>query len=234
MTFKRLFTALLLSSIIFGTATCATGPPPTKTKFLYLALGASDATGIGAFPITKGYVYLIRNALEKFFPGVSLLNLGVPTERIGLIKETVRVAVLQVRLKPNLVTLWTGANDLIAGDDPREFQADLRFILQNLRKTTSAVIVIANLPDLTKLPRFREQPSPVVTQDRVRAFNNAITQEASALKVPVVDLFAQASSDNLVSDLDGFHPNNEGHRDIALLFLEAILLKLGVKDLGTP
>ena len=233
MTIKRLFTVLLLGSIIFGTATCATSPPSPKAKILYLALGASDATGIGAVPITKGYVYLIRNALEKFFPGVGLLKLGVPTERIGAIKETVRVGVLQVGLKPNLITLWTGANDLIAGDDPREFQSDLRFILQNLRKTTSAVIVIANLPLLTKLPRFRDQPSPVVTLDRVRAFNQAITQEASALKVPVVDLFTQASSDNLVSDLDGFHPNNEGHREIALLFLEVILPKLGVKDLGT-
>ena len=233
MRLKRLFTLLVLVSIVLSTATCATGPSPGKTKFLYVALGASDATGIGAFPITKGYVYLIRNALEKFFPGVGLLNLGVPGERIGPIKETVRIAVLQVGLKPNLVTLWTGANDLIAGADPREFQADLRFILQNLRKTTSAVIVIANLPDLTKLPRFRDQPSPVVTPDRVRAFNQAIAQEATDAKVPVVDLFAAAISDNLVSDLDGFHPNNEGHREIALLFLEVILPQLGVKDLGT-
>jgi lysophospholipase L1-like esterase len=98
--------------------------------------------------------------------------------------------------------------------------------LQNLRKSTPGLIVIANLPDLTKLPRFRDQPSAVVTIDRVRAFNKAIAQEAVAVNVPVVDLFEQPLADKLVSDLDGFHPNNEGHREIALLFLEVILPKL--------
>lgn len=226
MTPNRLITAIMLFSVCLSFGSCVSGPPPTQAKFLYVALGASDATGIGAFPITKGYVYLIRNAVEKFQPGVSLLNLGVPGERIGPIKETVRVAVLRVGLKPDLVTLWTGANDLIAGDDPRNFQADLRLILQNLRKATPAVIVVANLPDLTKLPRFRDQPSPAVTLERVGAFNTAIAQEAAAANVSVVDLFQQPLADKLVSDLDGFHPNNEGHREIALLFLEVILPKL--------
>ncbi len=226
MTHRCVFTAILLLFLSLSLGSCASGPPPTEAKFLYVALGASDATGVGAFPLTKGYVYLIRNSIEKFEPKLSLLNLGVPGERIGPIKETVRVAVLQVGLKPDLVTLWTGANDLIAGDDPQRFQADLRFILQNLRKSTPGLIVIANLPDLTKLPRFRDQLSAVVTIDRVRAFNKAIAQEAVAVNVPVVDLFEQPLADKLVSDLDGFHPNNEGHREIALLFLEVILPKL--------
>lgn len=225
---KRLLSILVLVSVCGSWAGCAVAPPP-QTKFLYVALGASDATGIGAIPITRGYVYLIRNALEKFFSGVTLLNLGIPGERIGAIKETVRVAVLQVGLTPKLVTLWTGANDLIAGDDPRVFQSDLRFILQNLHKSSDAVIVIANLPDLTQLPRFKEQPSAVVTVARVSAFNKAIATEAAAVNVPVVDLFAQPLRDKLVSDLDGFHPNNEGHAEIAMLFLEVILPKLGVK-----
>lgn len=225
---KRLLAILVLVSVCGSWAGCAGAPPP-RTQILYVALGASDATGIGAIPITKGYVYLIRNALEKFFSGVTLLNLGIPGERIGAIKETVRVVVLQVGLKPKLVTLWTGANDLIAGDHPRDFQSDLRFILQNLHKSTGAVIVIANLPDLTQLPRFKDHPSPVVTLARVKAFNNAIATEAAAVNVPVVDLFANPLSDKLVSDLDGFHPDNEGHREIAMLFLDVILPKLGVK-----
>ena len=96
----------------------------------------------------------------------------------------------------------------------------------DLRLPISAVVVIANLRDLTKLSRFCEQPSPVVTLDRVMAFNKAIAQEATDLKVPVIDLFAQASSGKLVSDLDGFHPNNEDHQEIALLLLEVILPNL--------
>jgi hypothetical protein len=34
----------------------------------------------------------------------------------------------------------------------------------------------------------------------------------------------------VVSDLDGFHPNNEGQREVAQLFLRVIVPKLGVRQ----
>jgi len=34
----------------------------------------------------------------------------------------------------------------------------------------------------------------------------------------------------VVRDLDGFHPNNEGQRDIAQLLLRVIVPKLGVRQ----
>ena len=113
---------------------CATVRKDRKIEFVYLALGASDATGVGAIPLTEGYVFLIKRELEKRVPGVALVNLGVPGARVDLIKEQVRIAT-QVNTKANLVTLWTGANDLVHGDDPKTFQEDLRFILQNARKS---------------------------------------------------------------------------------------------------
>jgi lysophospholipase L1-like esterase len=85
------------------------------------------------------------------------------------------------------------------------------------------------LPDHTQLPRFRNNPSPAVTIERVRAFNRAIEQEAKEVDAPVVNLFAQPVRDDLVFDLDGFHPNDAGHREIARLFWEEIRLKLGLK-----
>jgi lysophospholipase L1-like esterase len=39
---------------------------------------------------------------------------------------------------------------------------------------------------------------------------------------------ANRFEDDLVSDEDGFHPNNEGHRQIADHFLEVILPALGL------
>jgi lysophospholipase L1-like esterase len=207
---------------------CATVRKDRKIEFVYLALGASDATGVGAIPLTEGYVFLIKRELEKRVPGVALVNLGVPGARVDLIKEQVRIAT-QVNTKANLVTLWTGANDLVHGDDPKTFQEDLRFILQNARKSISKTILVANLPDLTQLPRFRSNPSPFVTIGRVQAFNRAIEQEARAADAPLVNLFAQPVRDDLVFDLDGFHPNDAGHREIARLFLQVILPKLGLK-----
>ena len=228
MRIPRLIGIILIMVSCFTLLACAKVPRDKKIEFVYLALGASDATGVGALPLTEGYVYLIKRDLDQRVPGVALINLGVPGARIDLIKEQVRIA-QQVGTKANLVTLWTGGNDLVHGDDPKTFQEDLRFILQNVRKTVSNTIVVANLPDLTQLPRFRSIPSPAVTIERVRAFNRAIEQEAKDVDVPVVNLFAQPVREDLVFDFDGFHPNDAGHREIARLFLEVIRLKLGLR-----
>ena len=91
---------------------CLTACGGTKEKsieFIYVALGASDATGVGAVPMTEGYVYLIARELDRQLPGVFLINLGVPGARIEPIKEQVRVA-KQLGIKADLVTLWTGSD----------------------------------------------------------------------------------------------------------------------------
>lgn len=133
---------LIMATVLitcFSVLACAKAPREKKIEFVYLALGASDAAGVGALLLTEGYVFLIKAELDKHVPGVALLNRGIPGARIDLIKEQVRLVVRTER-KANLVTLWTGGNDLVHGDNPRTFQEDLRFILQNLRKNTSKVI----------------------------------------------------------------------------------------------
>jgi lysophospholipase L1-like esterase len=219
---------ILLALCAFATLSCSSGPKERKIEFVYMALGASDATGVGALPLTDGYVYVISRELNRRMPGVFLINLGVPGARIDLIKEQVRLA-KQLGTKANLVTVWTGANDLVHGDDPRVFQEDLRFLLHTVRDSISKTIVVANLPDLTQLPRFRTEPSPSVTLDRVKAYNRAIEQEAASANASLVNLFAQPVREDLVFDVDGFHPNNAGHRELARLFLAVILPALGLK-----
>ena len=80
-----------------------------------------------------------------------------------------------------------------------------------------------------RLPRFQRAPDPRVTLARVNAYNEAIAQEARDVKASVVDLFVQPVREELIFDVDGFHPNDAGHREIARLFLQAIFAKLGVK-----
>ena len=219
----RLLLAVLCS---FALLSCSSGPKERKIEFVYMALGASETTGVGATPLTDGYVYLINRDLNRRIPGVFLVNLGIPGARIDLIKEQLRLA-KQLGTKANLVTLWTGANDLVHGDDPKIFQEDLRFLLRTVRESISTTIVVANLPDLTQLPRFRNEPNPSVTLDRVKAYNRAIEQEAASVNASLVNLFDQPVREDLVFDIDGFHPNSTGHREIARLFLAAILPVLG-------
>lgn len=228
MKILRLVTVVMAAVLCLSLSGCGSGPREKKIEFVYLALGASDATGVGATPLTEGYVFLVKQELDRRMPGVFLINLGIPGARIDLIKEQVRVA-KQLGTKANLVTIWTGANDLVHGDDPKTFRQDLRFILQMLREDISQNIVIGNLPDLTRLPRFQRAPDPRVTLTRVNAYNEAIAQEARDVSASVVDLFAQPVRGELIFDVDGFHPNDAGHREIARLFVQTILAKLSVK-----
>jgi lysophospholipase L1-like esterase len=195
-------------------------------EILYLAVGASDALGIGASPLRNGYVYRIRDELEQQTRGdVRLLNLGIPGGSTRDLRQALQLA-LRREVRPDLVTIWTGANDVISGQAPEDFEKELTAILRELRDKRSSLLVIADIPDLTKSPRFRTQPSPLVTPGRITAFNRVIEKQANAFDVPLVRLSREAITDELVSDIDGFHPSDRGHRMIAQLFLKVILPKL--------
>jgi lysophospholipase L1-like esterase len=217
---RQLRHALLVTFCALCLGACG-GTKEKPIEFIYLGLGASDATGVGAIPISEGYVYLISRELDQRMPGVFLINLGVPGARIDLIKEQVRVA-KQLRTKADLVTLWTGTNDLVNGDDPKRFQEDLRALLGMVKDDISRTIVVGNVPNLTKLPRFLANPSMAVTTARIDAFNRAIAEETRSVGGSLVDLHASPVRDDLVFDVDGFHPNNAGHREIAAQFLRVI------------
>lgn len=189
---------------------------------LYLAIGASDALGIGATPLRNGYVYRIRDELEQQTRAdVRLLNLGIPGGATRDLRQALQLA-LRREVKPDLVTVWTGANDLISGQAPEDFEKELSTLLKELRDKTSSVVVLADIPDLTKIPRFRNQPSRVVTLNRIAAFNRVIEKHGSAFNVPIVKFSKEEVTDDLVSEVDGFHPSDRGHRVIAELFLKSI------------
>ena len=198
------------------------GPKERPIEFIYLAFGASDATGVGAVPLTEGYVYLIARELDRQIHGVFLVNLGIPGARIDLIKEQARVA-KQLGTKADVVTLWTGANDLVNGGSPTLFQEQLRGLLGIVKENISRRIVVANLPDLTTLPRFRKNPSPSVTSERIEAFNRAIAEETRSAGGALVDLQASPIREDLGFDADGAHPNHAGHRELAREFLDVLL-----------
>ncbi|MGR9045961.1 MAG: SGNH/GDSL hydrolase family protein [Gammaproteobacteria bacterium] len=218
---KNLFVVLTALVISLSMAGCAGLSRSDDKELLYVALGASDAVGIGAIPLTKGYVFRIKNALEDEHQAVTLLNLGVPSVRINTV-EPILDKLLHTGTQPDLVTIWLGSNEIINGDDPEDFETRLEKILAQLREHTSAVIVIADIPDLTEIPRFIDHPSKAVTEERIEAFNEVIEKQADEFDAPISRLSELELADELVSDIDGFHPNNNGHRIIAEQFLKII------------
>ena len=220
-------TAVLCSSLLALQLSGCSATPRQQGDILYLAVGASDALGIGASPLRNGYVYRIRDELEQQTRrNVRLLNLAIPNGTTRELRQALQMALVK-ELKSDLVTVWTGANDLIRGQAPEDFENDLSDLLKQLREN-SPFIVIADIPDLTKSPRFRTRPSPTVTPDRLAAFNRVIEKQASAINAPIVRLSREQITDDLVIEIDGFHPNDRGHRQIAQLFLKVILPRFAV------
>ena len=216
----------LITLLLCGASLVGCGAPEPPDRLVYLAIGASDAAAVGAEPMTDGYVYRIVDDLDERSDEVSPTLLAVP----GAAAEQLDAALaqlLQSEIDPDLVTIWTGANDVIRGEGVDDFAAALENMLERLRARTDGLIVAATIPDLTELPRFRANPDADVTRARIATFNEAIAEQAAEHDVLLVDLHARAVEDDLVSE-DGFHPSAEGHRRIAQEFLEVILPALGL------
>jgi lysophospholipase L1-like esterase len=196
-----------------------TGPMPSPTPatraLAYTALGASDAVGIGAFPPTRGYVYLLRDRMEGVRTPVTLDNLGISGATAD---EIARDALAQaIASDPDVVTVWTGPNDVIAGRDPDVFAAQLDGLLAELRARTDAQVFVGDLPDLTRAPLFAIDPDDDVTRQRIDAFNRRIETVVAARGCVLVRL-STLSLDLDTFSIDGFHPSNTGHERIADLY----------------
>jgi lysophospholipase L1-like esterase len=213
---SKILIAILAIQVLSG---CGTG---SNAEIHYVSLGASDVTAVGATPITNGYVYLIREGIQqKTGKSVSLSNLGIPGATISDI-DNLEVQLLKLD-KPDVITLSTGSNDLIAGDDVAGFESDLKGLLGKLQLISpDSLIFIANLPNLVMVERFVKNPDRDVNTANVLEFNQAILRQTTAFDAVLVDLYSVPLNDSLTSEVDGFHPNDRGHRAIADKFLEAI------------
>jgi lysophospholipase L1-like esterase len=195
--------------------------PVRQELLVYVAMGASDAVGVGAFPLSEGYVYQIGDGLQVYAGRVDLNNLGESGERISHYERVQLPAALAAN--PHIVTIWAGPNDVGGGVEAARFEAALERIFAALRQQSSAIIIMANVPDLTVLPFYRLFPDEDVTHTRIQAYNQAIARQCKAYGVSLIDLYAGRYAENIdYISIDGFHPSDAGHKKLAELYLEKI------------
>ena len=219
----RLLLAALLASLVALTSACAGDEethPQSSAAPLYVAIGASDAVGTGAYyPTSEGWVAQLHARMPA---GTRLANLGIG----GLLLHQALDQVLPVALdlQPTVVTVWLAVNDLVAGVPLEAYRADLATLLGALRRETRARVYVANVPDLTLLPAFRDRPREALRQQVLR-WNAAIAEVAAAHGVVLVDLYAdrvEQRNHPEYTSRDGLHPSTLGHRRLAEKFWEAI------------
>jgi acyl-CoA thioesterase-1 len=202
--------------------------PPTSVRIpagpiTYVALGASDAVGVGSNePGSQGYVPLIGDKLPR---GSHVINLGL--SGIRLHEALTQELPIALTLSPNLITIWLVANDFIGGVSYTSYMHDLNTLLDTLHTRTHAAIVMANLPDLTRLPVFANMSAAQQAQTRqeIVRWNAGIASLATRYGVALVDLYSQGSAltahPQYIS-ADGFHPSPAGYVQLAKLFWAAI------------
>ena len=193
------------------------------TPITYVALGASDAVGVGSSkPGSQGYVPLLAARLQK---GSHLLNLGV--SGIRLHEALTQELPLALNTSPTLITIWLVANDFVGGVPYSSYMKDLDSLLQQLRAGTKARIVMANLPDLTLLPAFAGQSASQKTKTvaEIKRWNVSIATIAARYSVTIVDLFSHESQLTAHPEYisgDGFHPSPAGYVQLSNYFWDAI------------
>jgi lysophospholipase L1-like esterase len=195
----------------------STTPVPTLT---YVAIGASDAFGIGTDdPDRESWPTILSELLG---PHVHLINLGIP----GEVVSQARLMELPVALaaNPGIITVWLAVNDLADGVTLVTYRQQLQSLLTSLRQGTHARIFVGNIPDLTLLPHFADY-DPVTLTTEVEQWNAAIATVCRVTGATLVDIYSAwadlADHPEYISS-DGFHPSAMGARELAEFFANTI------------
>jgi acyl-CoA thioesterase-1 len=207
---------------LFVTTTAPTASPsPGPAAFRYVAIGASDTVGVGASDPAGGS-WPARVA-ARLPAGSSYVNLGVSGSIASQAsREQVPTA---VSLRPQLVTIWLAVNDLNASVSPAEYSVALRSVVEPLVRNTAARIFVGTVPDLRSVPAYAGQDQAALLA-RINAYNTAVASITTAFtdRVVPVDLFtgSAALTSTITVSADGFHPSDDGYRQIADRFIAAI------------
>ncbi len=209
-------------------------PNSSQRSFTYVAIGASDAFGVGTYdPDRDNWPTVLASLLG---PEAHLVNLGIPGETVAEARQTELPVALDAH--PALVTVWLGVNDIVQSVPVETYEQQLEALLLALHQHTSALVFVGNIPDLSLLPFFAGQDQAALHEIVVR-WNAAIARAVTASGASLVDLYATwnelASHPEYIAD-DGFHPSTVGAQRLAQVFQSFIAPSLPAlrAAVGTP
>ena len=239
-------TRVTLLAVLLATA-CATGrwheartlpdegartlPVDRDAAIQYVALGDSTVEGVGATRADFNYVSRLHERLRAVYPSARVANLGAggATSADVLRRQLARA----IELRPHLVTLSIGPNDITTRVPAAAYERNLDSILGRLRDETTAVTVVNLIPDLVVTPRFRAHRERDALARQTVLFNEALERRSRAYGAELVDLYAASqrevpASPELIG-ADGYHPSNVGYARWAELVWAGIQARIAVR-----
>jgi len=200
---------------------CATGRPESvrtlpadrSAAVLYVALGDSTVEGVGATSPDRNYVSRLHERLRTVYPSARVVNLGAggATSADVLLRQLDRA----IGLRPHLVTLSIGPNDITTRVPVATYERNLETILGRLRYETTAVAVVNLIPDLAVTPRFNRSRLREAVGRQTIVFNEALERKGRAHGAELVNLYTASQREvplqpELIS-ADGYHPSDAGY-----------------------
>ena len=188
-------------------------PADRRAAVQYVALGDSTVEGVGATSTDFNYVSRLYGRLRTVYPTARVDNLGAggATSADVLRRQLDRA----IELRPHLVTLSIGPNDITTRVPVAAYERNLDTILGRLRTETTAVTVVNLIPDLVVTPRFRAHRERDALGRQTVLFNEALERRSRAHGAELVDLYAASRREVPVRPeligADGYHPSDVGY-----------------------
>ena len=204
-------------------------PRDHKAPMLYVALGDSTVEGVGASSPAMTYVARIHARLRDVYPRAAVINLGVGgAVSADVVSDQLDRAIV---MRPNLVTLSVGPNDITGHVPESEYEANVGRIFRRLTGEINAVVVVNLLPDLAVTPRFHGRENEPAIARLTVDFNAALTRQARRYGVEVVDLYKPSQTEiprrpELLA-ADGYHPSDLGYARWAELLWAGVERRIG-------
>ena len=199
------------------------GRPAAAQVTTYVALGDSFTAGAGASEGER-WADRLAAALKAGNPGLAYRNLAVDGASSAAVLEQLPAA---LALRPDLVTVICGANDVLLTSRPDIEGYERRFseILRRLRQgAPGAAILTASAPESWQFLELRPRTKARLVQ-ALGEINAATRSVAARHRVPCLNVAGHPGlSERENFSADGLHPSALGHERAA----EEIALSLRV------
>ncbi len=185
------------AALLLVAAACGTlgAPKPDTTAVRYLALGDSYTIGTGASSTADNYPSILASRVAKATgSAVSVTNPAVNGfTTLDLINR--ELSYLD-RVKPELVSILIGVNDLLRGRTPDQYRTSLVRIYDAVgaMKLPAGRVVAISIPDWYAVPAAADYGDPAAIRSLTQAFNAVARDEATRCGFRWVDITSVSTS----------------------------------------
>lgn len=175
----------------------------------FLPLGDSYTIGTSVAVRGRWPNQLVALLAER---GVPLRLAGNPAVNGYTSADLIRDELPEVeRLRPGLVSVLIGVNDVVRRVPLDSYAANVEVILERLAATVEVrwVLTVAT-PDYTLTPAGCDYGDPITNRDTIRRCNDALRSAAERRAIPFVDITPIANAvpaDPRLVASDGLHPS---------------------------